>query len=90
LPSFEIGIQEIDADHGKLFDMVVRVQEAIRQHDRNHCSGLVESFIQEATQHFEREEQYLIRIRYPKIKEHQEYHKSLAYQGTRVKVNVRQ
>ena len=75
--SFEIGLDFIDRDHRKLFKIIRDTKQAIEEDNCNECIALLTSFLEEAKDHFYREEQLLFETGYPDLEDHRVYHKRL-------------
>lgn len=76
-PVFEIGVEEIDADHRRLFAMANDVRKAIVAGDRANCVALVDEFLAMAAKHFADEEDYLLRVGYAETAQHAAHHATL-------------
>lgn len=87
LPSFNIGTEEIDRDHRQIFDIVVKIQEAIERDDLDTCSKLVENFVKTTKLHFEREIEFLARVGYEDVETHRKYHERLLSQAVKLEKN---
>jgi len=72
-----IGVDFIDNDHKKLLNIMVDTKSAIEAGDNNKCVKLLSSLLQEARDHFSREEKYLLEVNYPGLEEHKIYHQEL-------------
>ena len=84
-PTFEIGIEKIDAAHRRLFAMANEMREAIEKQDRELCRARVQAFIDESEKHFAAEEKYLADVGYAETEEHRGYHTVLLNQAKRLK-----
>ena len=80
-----MGLEEIDADHRKLVDMVNDIYKLIEEHEREKCSKAIDQFIGMMSMHFDKEEGILARIGFPGIEEHLKYHGSLVIQAKTLK-----
>ncbi|RDH81492.1 MAG: hypothetical protein DIZ80_15545 [endosymbiont of Galathealinum brachiosum] len=77
---FEIGVQFIDDDHKRLLSIMLNTRKAIEEGDNKKCVQLLTSLLKEANDHFEREEKYLLEVKYPELEEHKKYHRELLVQ----------
>ena len=73
----EIGVDFIDDDHKKLLQIMIETKRAIEEGDNSKCVQLLTSLIKEAKDHFHREEEYLLKVNYPDLKNHIIYHNEL-------------
>lgn len=74
---FEFGVDEIDADHRRLFAMANEIREAIVNGDRDTRATLVKAFLEAAERHFADEEEYLRRVGYSEVAQHEAHHAAL-------------
>ena len=72
-----IGVDFIDNDHKNLLKIMIDTKSAIEAGDNNKCVILLTSLLKEARDHFAREEQYLLDVKYPGLEKHKVYHKEL-------------
>ncbi len=77
LPIFEIGVKEIDDDHRGMFDLLGLLYIAAEQNCLQKCSKILDRFLKASLAHFENEEEFLRRVRFPGVEEHKKYHKQL-------------
>ena len=73
----KIGVDFIDEDHRKILGIMLQVKNAINVKNFNECSLLLGILIDEARDHFKREEEYLFETRYPQLENHKIYHNEL-------------
>ncbi len=73
-PTFDIGVEEIDAAHRGLFAMANDVRDALERGDRASVRRRVETFVDAMEKHFAEEEQFLARVGYSGTEEHKAYH----------------
>lgn len=73
----KIGVDFIDNDHKKLLEIMVATKSAIEEGDNTKCVILLTSLLKEARDHFSREEEYLLEVKYPDLEKHKIYHKEL-------------
>jgi len=73
----EIGINFIDDDHKKILKILQDTKYAIESGKDNECIILLTSLLNEARDHFSREEAYLLKVKYPDLEIHKKYHKEL-------------
>lgn len=85
LETFLTGHPEIDNDHRKLIDLINLVDEAISGEEYNECKQLLDSFVDFARGHFEREEKILIEIGFPDAQSHCAYHEEMLDRAENVK-----
>ncbi|MGY9005839.1 MAG: bacteriohemerythrin [Alphaproteobacteria bacterium] len=72
--SYMIGVDEIDRDHQKLFDIVKKVEIAAQA---DECSKLVDAFLEASRTHFASEESLLSKEEYPDVETHRLYHRDM-------------
>lgn len=77
MPSFELGVKEIDDEHRDLFDCVLRIHATAEQEDLAQCAAFTEKFLAAARRHFEKEEAFLAQVGYPDTVEHKAFHERL-------------
>ncbi|WP_173979784.1 bacteriohemerythrin [Magnetospirillum sp. UT-4] len=77
LPSFALGIDDIDSDHRMLIELSNRIADAIDRSDYADCEALFDTFIANCAAHFEREEVHLRASRYPQAELHARQHAEL-------------
>ena len=87
LPIFNIGVKEIDHEHRQMFDLVVSIRETIERDDLRACSMLVKNFIETTRLHFEKEEEFLVRVGYGNVEKHCKYHEELMSRGKELQAN---
>jgi len=73
----EIGVDFIDDDHKKLLGIMIETKAAIEEGNNNKCVRLLTSLLKEARDHFSREEEYLLEVKYPGLEKHKKYQKDL-------------
>ena len=73
----EIGVDFIDEDHRGLLKIVRQVKSAVLEKNYNETQKLLDILINDASLHFEKEEQYLKEVKYPELESHIAYHKKL-------------
>lgn len=73
----EIGVDFIDNDHRELLDIMLEVKEAINDGNNKKCVQLLTSLLEHAREHFSREEEFLEKVKYPKLERHKLYHEKL-------------
>lgn len=74
---FKIGVDFIDDDHKRILSIIRQVKDAINENDLEKSSLLLEVLIKEAREHFAREEEYLLEVKYPQLENHKIYHNEL-------------
>jgi len=81
-PLFEVGVDQIDADHRRLFAMANEIREAIVNGSRDTRAALVRAFLEAAERHFADEEEYLRRVGYSEAAQHESLHAALLEKAT--------
>lgn len=81
----EIGVDFIDDDHRRLLRIMQNIKEAIEDNDFTKCTRLLNKLITEAREHFSREEEYLLKVKYPDLVGHKAYHRELLLQADTTK-----
>ncbi|MEF2230847.1 MAG: bacteriohemerythrin [Pseudodesulfovibrio sp.] len=69
-----VGVEELDAQHRKLIDLINDAYEALQKHDEHRMSELIDKMRDYAKVHFATEEQYLARCGFPHIEAHKVQH----------------
>jgi hemerythrin len=77
LPSFSVGIDEIDEDHQRLIDLSNRIADSIEAGDYPTCDVLFQAFMDECRGHFDREEVHLYATGFPEARSHAAQHQEL-------------
>ena len=73
-----VGVEEIDLQHKLLFDILDRLEKAIRVgREKRELAILLGDFIFYTDRHFSSEESYMRSINYPGIDEHCEKHEEV-------------
>lgn len=83
--TFDIGVEEIDTAHRRLFAIVNEAHDALKSGDRAIFRRCVETFIQAAEKHFSEEEEFLTRVGYSETQKHKAYHAMLLDKAKRLK-----
>lgn len=81
----EIGVDFIDSDHKKLLNIMQNVKHSIETENNDESVNLLISLLNEANDHFSREEKYLLEIGYPGLEKHKNYHKDLLIKVDEIK-----
>lgn len=80
-PSYEMDVPEIDLQHRQLVGLINELYEAMKeargQAVLDHILDELQMYIQD---HFETEEKYMRKHRYPEFETHREEHRSLGTQ----------
>lgn len=77
-PDYLIGHTRIDAEHQHLFDLINAFHYAfVQSRDRREILQLLNSLVQYAEEHFQREEQLMAEHAYPGLERHREIHAGL-------------
>lgn len=83
---FRIGIEDIDADHREMFEMMHRLYAAARKGKGGEEIGNVLSFLEGyIEEHFRREEEYMEQYHYPDRDLHKTKHKNFIKEFQKVK-----
>jgi hemerythrin len=84
-PTFELGVEEIDNDHRRLFELAQEIYEAVEKVDVDLCHIRTEDLMEALKTHFAREEEFLERAGYPSRDEHKGFHTSLLNKAEKLK-----
>jgi len=80
--AYSVGVDEIDEQHRKLFDMINCFHQYMEEKDASGPKQLLVNLFEYALEHFRTEEQYFEKFRYPGAeshkKQHQEFETSVA------------
>jgi len=80
-PMFEVGVQQIDTQHRKLFDLANELADAVRAGNGRIPLGKILNELTTYTQtHFSSEEHLMVQSGYPATAEHKAYHQELITQ----------
>lgn len=82
LPSFALGIAEIDDDHRRLIELSNAIADAIERGDFVCCDSLFAEFMEQCRAHFGREERHLYASGYPEAAVHAVEHQELMRRAT--------
>lgn len=75
-PSLSVGIEGIDLQHRRLFDLINTLDQSIREHKTNVAlSKTLDELIAYANEHFSAEEKMMVKAEYPNLKSHLVEHK---------------
>lgn len=95
---YKIGIRKIDEQHAELFDVFNRLERAIARGDGNEViSEILEFLIAYSKEHFDTEEGYMEKYKYPDLSSHKEIHREFLsevdemyqrYQDGYLKINI--
>ncbi len=78
---YEVGVEELDADHVIMFSLINHLHEAKRSgSDGAVVRSIFKVFSTHARSHFEREEQFLASHGYPDLEQHRRMHRVVAEQ----------
>lgn len=72
--AMSVGVEELDAQHRKLIDLINDAYEAMQVHDEHRMTSLLDKMGQYAITHFSTEEEYLEKYKYPDISAHKFQH----------------
>ena len=81
----EIGVDFIDNDHRELLDIIVEIKQAIDNGEKDKCVPLFSSLLQHTKEHFSREEEFLLKVKYPNLEKHKNYHEKLLLKADETK-----
>lgn len=76
-PSFVIGIERFDEDHRELVSRINVIQAAGQAGDAPGLTTALHTFRSELAHHFRAEEEYLVKLAYPKLGSHAEHHSEI-------------
>lgn len=73
---FDIGVPSIDREHRKLFTILNRIFDAVKQQSRSEwaCQEGIKYFKNHAMKHFEEEEKYMLSVNYSGYEMHKRIH----------------
>jgi hemerythrin len=90
-PSFKIGVDHIDDQHKKLFDLFSDLKASINKKNMYRQMGITLKFIVTyTTRHFQSEEQYMKEVNYPRYEEQKALHADLIKQVTSFILKIKQ
>jgi len=72
--TMSVGVEELDAQHQKLIDLINEAYAAIQKHDEHVMTDLIAKMRDYANLHFSTEEGYLKKYNYPNFEEHKLHH----------------
>ena len=78
LAPYNVGTGEVDAEHGRLFQMLDRMREAYAAGQDTLCLSLIEEFKEAIRAHFAGEEAIFLQLAYPGAGHHIAQHAVLA------------
>ena len=74
--ALSVKINQIDAQHKKLVDLINSLHDAMKQRKANEVlGGIIESLVNYAVEHFRTEEKYFDEFGYLKATQHKKEHK---------------
>jgi hemerythrin-like metal-binding protein len=82
---YDIGIEAIDDDHRELYAVMRDIHDSIETGDLAHTKALTEDFIGLAKAHFAREQEMLLRVRFPDVEEHIRHHAAIIAKARELK-----
>lgn len=81
LPDYAIGVQDVDAEHQRLFALAGKLHQSISAgQDREILDAILQDLIDYTCYHFTNEEELMERIGYPHVEEHRQEHQALRFQ----------
>ncbi len=89
-PALQVGVEEMDQDHRVLFELLVRIQEATEQNDREETMAVLHELGSYTEWHFTREEALMRIHNYEFAAEHREEHQRLAQQVSQMMADMDQ
>lgn len=69
-----VGVEELDAQHRTLIDLINEAYEALQRHDEHRMAGLIDKMRDYALLHFASEEHHLEQCGYPDLERHRALH----------------
>ena len=75
--NFTLECDELDKDHERLVEMVNEITAKLEEGITENCEDTVRAFINFTKGHFNREEQFLIKLGYPDVSKHRKHHHEL-------------
>ncbi len=76
--SYKIGIEMLDYQHKKLFDLVNRLYDLEDSQDtKEELRVILYEFNDYMQTHFQEEEEYMLSIGFPNLQEHKQLHKDI-------------
>lgn len=82
---YALGIDEIDEDHKQLLSIMKSLSNAAKKGDLRECDLLSDQLLEAAKKHFKTEEEFLERVKFPRLEDHKAYHQTLLVQAQDVK-----
>lgn len=77
---FSIGNTEIDGAHKKLIDIYNEMEEFVRSKQTSReFARILSEMTDYSLTHFKREEEYMHKMAYPKLPEHEKYHRDYIF-----------
>ena len=78
LPDYAVGVDQIDQEHRRLFDLASRLDHTIRSEPKaDELQRVLKELLVFADDHFTHEEQLMVRIAYPYYREHCAQHQEI-------------
>ncbi|MDC0335739.1 bacteriohemerythrin [Pseudodesulfovibrio sp.] len=77
--TMSVGVDELDAQHKKLIDLINEAYAALQTHDEHAMTDLINKMREYANQHFVTEEGYMKKYNYPDFQEHKFHHVQFNY-----------
>ena len=74
--SYSVGVEEIDSQHKRLFEMINEFRESLEKEDLSAPKKLLISLLEYALDHFGTEEKYFDMYHYSDSERHKEEHKT--------------
>lgn len=82
---YEIGVEFIDEEHKAILSIMRGIQESVVRCDFDKTYSLTNRLVEVVQLHFTHEEEFLEKIEYPDLLEHNNYHKELLEQAALIK-----
>ena len=73
--TYSLGIPEMDGDHQRMMDMIVKLHGAMKKgQSKDVMGGLIQELDSYAKLHFDKEEKYMMKINHPDMTEQKKQH----------------
>jgi hemerythrin-like metal-binding protein len=77
IANMSVGDESLDREHRELIDIINLIGEALASASANRHTALINQLLSAAREHFEHEEQALLRTGYPEYARHVQEHRRL-------------
>lgn len=86
---FSIGNTKIDNEHKKLFEVYDDLVEfLVYKNDREEFAKILTRMTNYSLNHFKNEERYMRKMNYPKLQEHENYHRRYIFEVAMYNVDL--